>query len=121
MVTMTQWTYPDFLMESLTRHGVAPRPETPPRIVRDFVRDLYLYEIRQLRDRRRSGEVAKGDYVGLVVALRKRYLPLSLTPAQWDQICGADPDHPAEIDDPSSRHMGEHDAPGGVRRPRSRS
>ena len=118
---MVQWTYPDFLTESLARHGVAPRPETPPRIVRNFVRDLYLYEIRQLRDRRRSGEIPKADYVGLVVALRKRYLPLSLTPAQWDEICGSDPDSPAEDDDPSLRKLGEHDDPGGVWRPRSKS
>ena len=59
--------------------------------------------------------------LGLVVALRKRYLPLSLTPAQWDEICGSDPDSPAEDDDPSLRKMGEHDDPGGVWRPRSRS
>ena len=121
MGPMFQWTYPDFLVEALARHGVAPRPETPPRIVRTFVRDLYLFEIRKLRDRRRLGEIAKGDYVGFVVALRKRYMPLSLTPAQWEEICGPDPDAPAEDDDPSLRNLREPDDPAGVWRPRSKS
>ena len=41
---------PDVLAH-LERHGVRPTPQTPPQLVRDYVRDLYKYEIRALRER----------------------------------------------------------------------
>ncbi|MFI5177913.1 MAG: hypothetical protein ACHQO8_05105 [Vicinamibacterales bacterium] len=62
----------------LTRHGIRPTEETPPELVRDYVRDLYKYEIRCLRDRYISGAFPKIEYAGRVEALRRRYLVLSL-------------------------------------------
>ena len=34
-MSRVQWTYPDELREALLDFGLAPRPETPPRFVRD--------------------------------------------------------------------------------------
>jgi hypothetical protein len=73
-------------MEALGRFGLAPSPETPPRLVRDQLNDLYRWEIRRLRDRLLAGEFPKADYVGHVIALRKKYWPLSFTPDQWESV-----------------------------------
>ena len=45
------FTYRADVLQHLLRHGVRPTAHTPPELVRDFVRDLYKYEIRVLRDR----------------------------------------------------------------------
>jgi hypothetical protein len=44
------WCYPPELAEGLPGFGVAPRPDTPPRLVRDQLSDLYRFEIRRLRE-----------------------------------------------------------------------
>ena len=84
---MPQWTYPDELRDALAGFGLAPQPETPPRFVRDQLSDLYRYEIRRLRERLLAKEFPKADYTGHVIALRKKYWPLALTPEQWEKIC----------------------------------
>jgi hypothetical protein len=81
------WRYPDELLEALGRFGLAPRSDSEPRFVRDQLSDLYRFEIRRLRERLLAGEFPKADYVGHVIALRKKYWPLSLTPRQWERIC----------------------------------
>jgi hypothetical protein len=86
-MTAAPWSYPPELREALAGFGLAPRPETPPVFVRDALSDLYRFEIRRLRDRLLAGHVAKADYIGFVVSLRKKYWPLTLTPAAWEQIC----------------------------------
>ena len=68
---------PDVL-EQLLRHGIRPTVQTRPELVRDFVRDLYKYEIRCLRDRHIRREFPKQDYAGLVDALRRKYPVLAL-------------------------------------------
>ena len=68
---------PDVL-EQLLRHGIRPTEHTRPELVRDFVRDLYKYEIRGLRDRHIRREFPKQDYAGLVDALRRKYPVLAL-------------------------------------------
>lgn len=84
---MNVWVYPDELLDALAAHGVAPRPDVHPRVVRDFVSDLYRYEIRRLRDWRAKGVVRKEDYVDRVIALRKQYWVLTLEPSAWERIC----------------------------------
>jgi len=83
---VTEWTYPPELAEALLAFGLAPRPETPPRLVRDQLSDLYRWEIRRLRDRLLAGEFPKQDYIGHVITLRKKYWPLSFTPEQWETV-----------------------------------
>jgi len=86
-MTAGPWTYPPELQSALAAFGLAPHPETPPVFVRDALSDLYRYEIRRLRRRFLAGDIAKPDYSGVVITLRKKYWPLSLTPDGWDQIC----------------------------------
>ena len=86
-MTPNIWTYPIELAEALLRFGLAPTSETPPRLVRDQLNDLYRYEIRRLRELLLTGVVAKPDYVPRVIELRKKYWPLSLTPDAWEKIC----------------------------------
>ena len=83
------WSYPEDLLEALSAFGLAPRPETEPRFVRDQLSDLYRYEIRRLRERLLAGDFPKPEYITHVIALRKKYWPLSLTPEQWQVICAS--------------------------------
>ena len=80
---MRDWVYHQQILDELAGHGLIPRPDTPPQFLRDAVRDLYKYEIRRLRDRLIAGKIAKRDYSGHVVALRKRYWLLSVPTQVW--------------------------------------
>lgn len=71
------------VLEELARHGLAPKPETPPALLREQINDLYRFEIRRLRDRCRAGEFTTRELPGHVVALRKRYLLLSIPVERW--------------------------------------
>lgn len=66
------------VLAHLLRHGVRPVEHTPPGLVRDFVRDLYKYEIRRLRERYLRQEFPKQEYSQRVDALRRRYPVLAL-------------------------------------------
>jgi hypothetical protein len=68
---------PDVLAH-LLQHGIRPTERTRPELVRDFVRDLYKYEIRCLRDRYRRQDFPKREFAGRVDALRRRYPVLAL-------------------------------------------
>lgn len=73
---------PDVLAE-LWRHGIQPTERTPPELARGFVRELYKYEIRRLRERYLAHAFSKCDYAGKVDALRRQYGVLALVPRQW--------------------------------------
>jgi len=77
------FTYRDIVLDELVRHGVQPRKDTPPDLVREFINDLYVIEIRALRDRVRAGSIAKQDLAAHVKELRKRYLLLSVPLEHW--------------------------------------
>ncbi len=68
------------VLEQLARHGVCPTPSTPPKLVHEFVSDLYRYELRRLRDRLVRREIPKNGYFERVVSLRRRYPLVSLKP-----------------------------------------
>jgi hypothetical protein len=68
---------PDVLAQ-LLRHGIRPTDRTPPALVRDYVRDLYKYEIRCLRERYLRGAFPKIEYASRVDALRRSYPVLAL-------------------------------------------
>jgi hypothetical protein len=70
------------VLERLWRHGVQPTIHTAPELVRAFVRDLYRYEIRQLRASMLRGDFPKTEYLDRVAALRDRYIVLALLPRQ---------------------------------------
>ena len=80
---MAIYRYRPAVLEELTAHGVRPLPHTRPELVRDYVRELYKFEIRRLRDRMRGQEFAKAEYAGRVDALRRRYPVLALMPFEF--------------------------------------
>lgn len=79
---MTYRYRPDVLAALLV-HGVIPTPHTNPERARDFVRDLYKYEIRRLRERYLRREFAKTEYSARVEALRRQYPVLALRASDW--------------------------------------
>jgi hypothetical protein len=73
---------PDVLAH-LLHHGVRPTEHTRPERVRDFVRDLYKYEIRRLRERYMRRDFPKREYAGRVDDLRRRYPVLALQASEF--------------------------------------
>lgn len=80
---MTEFRYRADVLAQLERHGIRPRRVTPPQLVRDFVRDLYKYEIRQLRARMLRSDFPRTEYYARVEALRNQYPVLALLPRQF--------------------------------------
>lgn len=78
-----EYRYRPDVLAQLERHGIRPRPDTRPQLVRDFVRELYKYEIRILRARMLRSEFPKEEYYGRVEALRNQYPVLALLPRQF--------------------------------------
>ena len=77
------------MLAALLIHGVVPTDRTPPELARNFVRDLYKYELRQLRDRYVRKEFPKKEYSDRVVQLRDKY-PVLASLAR-NQKAGDDP------------------------------
>ena len=78
-----EFRYRDIVLDELAGHGVQPLPDTPPEMIREFINDLYLIEIRALRDRVRAGVIAKREMAAHVKELRRRYLLLSVPIEVW--------------------------------------
>ena len=58
-------------------------PTTPPELLHEFVNDLYRFELRRLRKRYLRGEIEKLAYSNHVIALRKKYLLVSVPVGRW--------------------------------------
>ena len=71
------------ILERLWVHGVQPTDRTDPELVRGYVRDLYKYEIRLLRERYLRKEFPKAEYWQRVDALRRQYPVLALPARLW--------------------------------------
>jgi hypothetical protein len=78
-------SYRPEVLEELSRHGLAPGPDTPPARLREQINDLYRFEIRALRDRCRAGEFPTRELPARVVELRRRYVLLSIPIARWTE------------------------------------
>jgi hypothetical protein len=70
------------LLPAMLKHGVQPTSHTSPELVRGYIRDLYKYEIRALRERYLKKEFDKKQYYDLVDQLRREYGILALLPQQ---------------------------------------
>ena len=77
------YVYTPEVLEELEVHGLQPAEHTPPRLLRDAMRDLYKYEIKVLKRRLLSGEFPKQEYAGRVVLLRRKYPLLSVPVELW--------------------------------------
>ena len=77
------YTYRDEVIEQLAIHGIRPTASTPPDIIRDYLSDLYRFEIRRLKARLLHGDFPKGEYRSRVVALRMKYPLLSIPTRLW--------------------------------------
>ena len=82
---MTDYRYKPAVLGRLAAHGIVPRPFTPPELIRDFLNDLYRYELRRLRDRLRTKQMEKQEYYHRVVDIRLRYPLLSLKMWEWTE------------------------------------
>jgi hypothetical protein len=71
------------ILEQLLEHGLKPSEGTSAARLREQINDLYRIEIRKLRDRCRAGEFSTRDLPRHVVALRKRYMLLSIPVDRW--------------------------------------
>jgi hypothetical protein len=77
------YVYRPEILNALLVHGVRPTTQSDPDLVRGYVRDLYRYEIRRLRERYLRQEFAKAEYSARVDALRRQYPVLALRARDW--------------------------------------
>ena len=84
-MTSGPFRYRQDVLAHLWSHGVQPTGRTPPELVRDFVRDLYEYEIRRLRERLLKHEFPRDSYATRVEDLRRRYPVLALRAKDWTE------------------------------------
>jgi hypothetical protein len=76
--------YREDVLAALLELGLRPRESTPRARVREFVNDLYTWELRRLRRALARGEFPKREYAGRVEALRRgRYWVLSVPIETW--------------------------------------
>ena len=71
------------VLEELLRHGIHPGDGEDEATVRERLNDVYLVEVRELRERQRRGEIPKRDYARHVEALRERFPLLGLPLHLW--------------------------------------
>ncbi len=77
------YDYRPEVLEQLAVHGIVPKTSTRPDVIRDYLSDLYRYEIRRLKRRLLAGEFPKDEYLSRVVQLRLRYPLLSIPVQVW--------------------------------------
>ena len=77
------YRYKPEILALLAKHGVVPKPTTPPTVARAVVNDIYRYELRQLRDRYLVGEFSKQAYYDKVVEVRNRYPVMAVLTRHW--------------------------------------
>ena len=92
MTVSGSYRYYDWVLDALAGHGLMPGAETRPAALRDALSDLYRYEIRRLRRSLLAGRIPKAEYAGHVIALRKRYLLLSVPVERWVMPAGTQTD-----------------------------
>lgn len=71
--------------EELRRHGVAIGRDETAAVLRERLNDVYLSEVRELRDRQVRGEIPRREYAAHVAALRDRFPLLGLPLELWDE------------------------------------
>ena len=82
------YVYKAHVLEALARHGFVPKPTTSPERLREFLNDLYRYELRRLRDRLVRREFLRSEYSAQVIELRRRYQLMSVPVQFWTEPSG---------------------------------
>ncbi|HXF05969.1 MAG TPA: hypothetical protein VNM72_11215 [Blastocatellia bacterium] len=72
-----------FVREELKKFGVLAEATTDAALIREFLADLYVYQLRRLRDQLLAGAFPKTEYAGRVLAIRQQYALLSLPLSRW--------------------------------------
>jgi hypothetical protein len=86
------YRYKQDILAELAQFGILPQPTTDPALVREFLNDLYRYEIRKLKQQqvaleREQGRQARKGYADKVVVLRQKYPLLSVPLQNWVESC----------------------------------
>ena len=68
---------------ALAGHGLTPGVTDTLETLRDKLNDLYLVEVRELRERQRAGEIPMKGYAAEVTRLRERFPLLALPLEAW--------------------------------------
>ena len=76
------------VLSTLLELGVAPTPESQPRLVYSHLRSLLTFEIRDAKAKRRElerffGPQPLADYQREIEALRAKYFLLRRLPGEW--------------------------------------
>ena len=69
----------------LDRHGVVRGPEDSAAALRERLNDIYLIEVRRLRERQVGGEIPLREYASHVAALKERFPLLGLPLDRWEE------------------------------------
>jgi hypothetical protein len=77
------YIYDNEVARQLEAHGIRPAGTTSPHVVREYLSDLYRYELRRLKARLLRQEFARASYFDRVVDLRMRYRLLSIPVRRW--------------------------------------
>lgn len=68
---------------ALAVHGVEPRDFDTAASLKERLNDLYLVEVRRLRDRQRRGEIPLREYAAHAEALKQSFALLGLPLGLW--------------------------------------
>ena len=71
--------------EELRRHGLGVGAFDTPAILREKLNDVYVQEVRRLRERQVRGEIPRQQYAQHVAALKARFPLLGLPLDLWDE------------------------------------
>ena len=71
--------------EALARHGVRVGAGDTPVVLKERLNDLYLDEVRRLKERQRAGEIPLREYAAHAQALKECYPLLGLPLETWTE------------------------------------
>ncbi len=71
------------VLEELARHGLTPGPDDTPASLREQLNELYLADVRRLKQRQVSGEIPLPEYARHVGFLKDGYPLLGLPLDLW--------------------------------------
>jgi hypothetical protein len=72
------------VLAELARHGIEPGAATPAEL-KDRLHAAYLREVRELRERRRRGDLPGSAFAEAVGRLEERYPLLGVSSSMWTE------------------------------------